>query len=61
MTLPYVQTSNIFRRCMNEDVMLVENIEVEGTYPEGGLISVWTLNRPDKLNSLNSESHVALK
>jgi len=46
---------------MNEDVMLVENIEVEGTYPEGGLISVWTLNRPDKLNSLNSESHVALK
>ena len=46
---------------MNEDVLLIENIEVEGTYPQGGLISVWTLNRPDKLNSLNSESHNALK
>jgi enoyl-CoA hydratase/carnithine racemase len=46
---------------MNDDVLLVENIEVEGTYPKGGLISVWTLNRPDKLNSLNSESHAALK
>jgi len=41
--------------------LLIENIEVEGTYPQGGLISVWTLNRPDKLNSLNSESHNALK
>ena len=61
MTLPYVQTSTMLRRYMNDDVLLVENIEVEGTYPKGGLISVWTLNRPDKLNSLNSESHAALK
>ena len=51
----------MLRRYMNDDVLLVENIEVEGTYPKGGLISVWTLNRPDKLNSLNSESHAALK
>jgi len=61
VTLPYVQTSTMLRRYMNDDVLLVENIEVEGTYPKGGLISVWTLNRPDKLNSLNSESHAALK
>jgi len=46
---------------MNDEVMLIENIPVEGTFPKGGLISLWTLNRPDKLNSLNSESHKALK
>jgi len=46
---------------MVEEVLLVENMKIEGTFPEGGLISVWTLNRPDKLNSLNSESHKALK
>ena len=58
---PYVQTSVLFRLCMNDDILLIENVPVEGTFPEGGLISIWTLNRPDKLNSLNSDSHKLLK
>ena len=46
---------------MPEEVLIVENMEIDGTSPLGGLVSVWTLNRPNKLNSLNSESHKALK
>ena len=63
MTLiqPYVQTFILFRGYMAEGVLLVENKQIEGTYPDGGLVSIWTLNRPDKLNSLNAESHKALK
>ena len=63
MTLiqPYVQTFILFRGDMAEGVLLVENKQIEGTYPDGGLVSIWTLNRPDKLNSLNAESHKALK
>ena len=60
LVLPYVQTSILFRRYMSE-VLLIENMQIEGTYPKGGLVSVWTLNRPDKLNSLNAASHQALK
>ena len=40
---------------MSEDVLLVENVPVEGSSPAGGVISVWTLNRPEKLNALNVE------
>jgi len=46
---------------MSEEVLLVENIQIDDTSPPGGLVSIWTLNRPNKLNSLNSESHKALK
>jgi len=46
---------------MSEDVLLVENVPVEGSSPAGGVISVWTLNRPEKLNALNKDSHTALK
>ena len=46
---------------MSEDVLLVENVPVEGSSPAGGVISVWTLNRPEKLNALNKASHTALK
>ena len=61
MTLAYIQTLIIPRRCMSEEVLLVENIQIDDTSPPGGLVSIWTLNRPNKLNSLNSESHKALK
>jgi len=46
---------------MSEDVLLVENLPVSGSSPEGGVISLWTLNRPEKLNALNFESHEAIK
>ena len=46
---------------MSEDVLLVENVPVEDSSPAGGVISVWTLNRPEKLNALNKASHIALK
>ena len=29
---------------MSDEVMTVEDIVVEGSSPEGGVISVWTLN-----------------
>ncbi len=44
-----------------EEVLLVEDIIVEGSYPSGGIISIWTLNRPNKLNSLNNEVHNQIK
>jgi len=46
---------------MSDDALVVKNVPIEGISPSGGVVSVWTLNRPEKLNALNSASHEALK
>ncbi len=46
---------------MEGPAVLIEHIEVENSSPSGGVISIWTLNRPDKLNALNSDSHLLIK
>ena len=46
---------------MANDALTVDDIPVDGSNPPGGLISVWTLNRPEKLNALNKDSHTAIK
>jgi len=42
-------------------VLIAEDVFVEGCSPSGGVIAVWTLNRPEKLNALNRDSHAAIK
>ncbi|MBK70639.1 MAG: hypothetical protein CMB53_04530 [Euryarchaeota archaeon] len=46
---------------MTNDALLVEDVPLDGSNPPGGVISVWTLNRPEKLNALNKHSHIAIK
>ena len=43
------------------DVLRIENVPVGTASPAGGMISIWTINRPDKLNSLNAEVNAAIK
>ncbi|MBT4058833.1 MAG: enoyl-CoA hydratase/isomerase family protein [Euryarchaeota archaeon] len=40
--------------------LLIERIEVEDSSPAGGVVEIWTINRADKLNALNSEVVAAL-
>lgn len=43
------------------DSLLIERVEVENSFPAGGIIEIWTINRADKLNALNGEVISALK
>ena len=42
-------------------VLKIENVPAEDSSPAGGLISIWTVNRPNKLNALNAEVNEAIK
>ena len=42
-------------------VLKIENVPAEDSSPAGGLISIWTVNRPNKLNALNAEVNTAIK
>ncbi len=46
---------------MGGEVLLVEDLAVEGCSPSGGVIAIWTLNRPEKLNELKRKTHIAIK
>jgi len=46
---------------MSTEVLIVEEVLLEDASPEEGVVSVWTLNRPGKLNALNTDSHIAIK
>ena len=46
---------------MSTEFLIVEEVLVEDASPEEGVVSVWTLNRPGKLNALNKDSHIAIK
>ena len=43
------------------DVLQIENVPATASSPPGGVVSVWTILRPDKLNALNAEVNSALK
>lgn len=43
------------------EVLLIDRIDVENSSPSGGVVEIWTINRTDKLNALNSELYEALK
>ncbi len=45
----------------NTDVLQIENVPVSTASPAGGMVTIWTINRPDKLNSLNDEVNSAIK
>lgn len=44
---------------MTNDMLLTDRIEIQ-THPEGGVIEIWTLNRPERLNALNWATHAEL-
>ena len=43
------------------DVLRIENVPVSTASPSGGLVTIWTINRPDKLNALNAEVNSTIK
>ena len=43
------------------DVLQIENVPASASSPPGGVVSVWTIHRPDKLNALNADVNSALK
>jgi len=43
------------------DVLQIENVPASASSPPGGVVSVWTIQRPDKLNALNADVNSALK
>ena len=37
------------------EVLLIDRVDVENSFPAGGVVEIWTINRTEKLNALNNE------
>ena len=37
------------------EVLLIDRVDVENSFPAGGVVGIWTINRTEKLNALNNE------
>ena len=37
------------------EVLLIDRVDVENSFPVGGVVEIWTINRTEKLNALNNE------
>lgn len=56
-----IEKEGAFGARMSDAPLRIETLPVENSHPAGGLIALWTIDRPDKLNALNADVNAALK